>query len=225
MHTPPAASVHPPLSWGRGGHRPPADGAEGAASRGHSGTLAALRIRNASRSRVTTHERNASVLTHASRPPRLQPRTRFALPAASRSRAGSRETEAEGRRERFREVTVAASPCGSRTLTGSSWTATCCGSRWAATARRCCRCCGASSRTTRTSGTCWARRPSQPAARRRLRERAGTGTGAGRRCAGPAGEREAGERGRLPLAPSEPLAKLSELPRPHFQVAAVGDGA
>lgn len=120
-------------------------------------------------------------------PPRAPRRPRrqagFALPASSRSPAGSRETEAARRRERFREVSASGRlfpvlrqrGLGRRTPAGSPWTATCCGSRWAVTARRCCRCCAMSSKTTRTSGAYWARRPSQPAARRRLREPAGMG--------------------------------------------------
>lgn len=140
------------------------------------------------------------------------------------------------RRERFREVTVARpslSACGSRIPAGWPWTVTCCDSRWAVTARRCCRCCGVSSKTTRTSGASWARRPSPPAARHLLRELAGTGTVT---WAGPcAGQCRAGVQGVWPspgpwqkksrLAPSEPLAKLSKPPRPHFQVATVGEWA
>lgn len=127
------------------------------------------------------------------------------------------------RRERFREVIVARpslSACGSRIPAGWLWTVTCCDSRWAVTARRCCRCCGVSSKTTRTSGASWARRPSPPAARHLLRELAGTGTGtwAGPGRAQASAEQESGVYGpalapgkkKSRLAPSEPLAKLSK---------------
>lgn len=56
VHTPPAASVHPPLSWGRGGHRPPADGAEGAAS----GAAQAPWLRSASETRAGAASRRTS---------------------------------------------------------------------------------------------------------------------------------------------------------------------
>lgn len=182
------------------------------------------------RSHTATYTPTASDPT--SHTPGALLRTSFALPAGFRSPAGSRESEAESRRERFREVTESGtlpSACGerglgSRGLAGSSWTATCCGSRWAATARRCWRCCGASSKTTRTSGACWARRPSQPAARRRLREpagtRAGTRAGPGLRnpeACGPA-LGPGGKAALLPLNPQQtviasPLTFPSRRPR------------
>lgn len=182
-------------SRGNSGHRPPADGTEGTSSAAAQTSLhrrtrqhGVNRDSSAGRSDPGTTARRAcftGAFPHVTPQALLRPQrqTGFALPASSRSPAGSRETEAARRRERFREVSASRAASlglwerglGSRALAGSPWTATCCGSRWAATARRCCRCCGVSSKTTRTSGAFWARRPSQPAARRRLREPAGMG--------------------------------------------------